>query len=164
MNDNEELKTARLLEQMEAADEEVSERAKRFSERFAGDSPGVNTTIHDILGSQMFNNWKAFEEFRNRAFFPRPTIKGSKVVDYCNHIDFGNPAGWWATASVPDKIFCGECYTEENQRLMESDELGRCCICSGEGSVSSVVPAYNIGILVVMCDNCNYEVTKELKR
>lgn len=166
MDDNEELKTARLLEQMEAAEEEANQLVGRFSEKFVDGSEGIMTTIHDIVGSKMFNNWKAFEEYRNPEFFPSPTIKSSQVIDYCKHIDFGNPESWVATASVPDKIFCRQCYAKETARLVLSRKIENCCVCGNKGgksSVTSVVPVLNIAIVVVMCGGCNIEVDKELR-
>ena len=167
MNDNEELKRARLLEHMEAADAEVNEMVDRFTEKFVDDSiSGVHTTIRDIIGSKIFTNWKAFEEFRN-PFFTDPSVKSVGVIEYCDHVDFENPSPWTATASVPDKVFCGKCYLKEGTRLALSGKIKNCCVCgnkSGKDAVTSIIPVFNIGIMVVMCGNCNLEVNEELER
>ena len=167
MDANEELKRARLLEQMEAAEEEAGQIVDSFTKKFADDTEGVATTVQDIIGSKIFINWKAFEEYRNPVFFPEPTIKSSQVIDYCRHIDFENPESWVATASVPDKIFCRKCYTKEAARLALSRKIENCCVCGnkgGKGSVTSIIPVLNIAVMVVMCGSCNLEVDEELRR
>lgn len=166
MNDNEELKRARLLEHMEAAGAEVHEMVDRFTEEFADDpGSGVHTSVQDIIGSKMFTNWKAFEQFRN-PFFAAPVIKSSGIIEYCDHVDFDNPSPWTATASVPDKVFCGKCYLKEGARLALSRKIKNCCVCGNKGknTVASIVPVFNIGIMVVMCGSCNLEVSEELER